>query len=425
MATETTTCCVVGGGPAGTMLGLLLARAGIGVVVLEKHADFLRDFRGDTVHPSTMTVLDELGLGERFQALPQRHIPDVSFITEQAEFTFAELAALRHPHPYIALVPQWDFLDLVTAEAARYPTSRLRMRAEATGVIREGGRVVGVRYRAGDGEEHEVRAALTVAADGRHSVVRRAVGLTPVEYAAPMDVLWFRLPRRESDPGGIDARPATGGFAVLIDRGDYWQVAHLVRKGAFAEIKSRGLQRFREDVARTVPLLADRVAELDDWRDVSMLSVRVDRLPRWHLPGLLLIGDAAHAMSPIGGVGINLAVQDAVASANLLAEPLRRGRVGDADLAAVQQRRDLPTRVTQGLQRAAQAGFIDPLLRGEREATPPAPLRLLSRLRPGRHFTAWLVGVGIRPEHVRTPELSPAASAPAAATAAGDESVPS
>ncbi|MQA83778.1 MAG: FAD-dependent oxidoreductase [Streptosporangiales bacterium] len=400
---ESTTCCIVGGGPAGAMLGLLLARAGVDVVVLEKHADFLRDFRGDTVHPSTLELLDELGLAERFAELPQEHAPTLSMVTDEGPVTVAEFSALRHPHPYIAFVPQWDFLAMLTDEAGRYPTFTLKMQAEAHDLIREGGRVRGVRYRDRDGE-HELRAQLTVAADGRHSALRCAAGLTPVGYGVPMDVVWFRLSRRESDPRQeVALRLVTGGLMAYIGRGTYWQIAYIVLKGGYERLMSAGLDVLRAEIVSRLPFLADRVGELADWNDLSVLDVRIDRLRRWYVPGLLCIGDAAHAMSPVGGVGINLAIQDAVAAANLLAEPLLRGHTSVDDLAKVQQRREMPAAATQWMQRVLQARFIGPLLRGTRPPVPPLPARLLSHFRPGRHLIAHLIGVGARPEHVRLP----------------------
>ncbi len=401
MRTETTTCCIAGGGPAGMMLGLLLARAGVDVIVLEKHADFLRDFRGDTVHPSTLELLAELGIIERLLEHPHQKVSQLGFSFAGQYVPAADFDSLRRPYPYIAFVPQWDFLAVLVEEAERYPGFTLRMEAEGYELVREGGQVRGLRYRDPDGE-CEVRAELTVAADGRRSALRDAAGLAPVEYASPMDAAWFRLPRRASDPEATGGELAPRRFAFAINRATYWQIAYLFPKGELDELRARGVDHFRRELAQLLPFLADRVGELAGWDDVSVLSVRVDRLRRWYLPGLLSIGDAAHAMSPIAGVGINLAVQDAVAAANLLAEPLRRGYVSERELAAVQRRRELPTVVTQGVQRLAQARFVDPLLRGEREAKPPLPVRLLGRLRPGRHLAAWLIGIGARPEHVRT-----------------------
>lgn len=398
---DSTTCAIAGGGPAGLMLGLLLARAGVDVVVLEKHADFLRDFRGDTVHPSTLTVLDDLGLGGRFATLPQRHVTSMAFDTEDGAVALADFGRLRHPHPYVAFVPQWDFLTLLADEARSYGKFALHMRAEAYDLLREGGRVRGLRYRGPDGER-ELRADLTVAADGRHSALRRLSGLRALDYGAPMDVMWFRLPRNGSDPVGAAVHLRRGAFVVRLDRGDYWQIAYLVRKGTADDLRSYGIARLRAEIARSLPFLADRVGELRGWEDVSTLGVRVDRLARWYLPGLLFVGDAAHAMSPVGGVGINLAIQDAVAAANTLTEPLLRGDLPDRDLAAVQARREVPTVLTQWFQRMLHAAYIGPVLDGERPPVPPAPVRALSRLGSGQRLAAAAIGIGVRPERVRT-----------------------
>ncbi|KUP97901.1 FAD-dependent oxidoreductase [Thermobifida cellulosilytica] len=416
--TSTTTCAIVGGGPAGIMLGLLLARAGVQVTVLEKHGDFLRDFRGDTVHPSTLTLLAELGLLEAFDALPHRDVAQIGFEVSGQQLVGVRLADIPGPHRRIALVPQWDFLTLLAEHAQRYPTFRLLLNSPAHGLVRENGAVRGVRYRDADGE-HELRAVLTVAADGRRSVLRAAAGLTPVDLGAPMDVLWLRLPRTEGDPHGLAGRIGARGMSVGIDRGDYWQIAYLVRKGGYAELRRRGLGPLREAVADLLPFLADRVAGLESWDQVAFLEVGLDRLPRWSVPGLLCIGDAAHTMSPIGGVGINLAVQDAVAAANLLAEPLYRAQAdpdrftrtfNPALVERVQRRRELPTRGTQLVQRVIQRRIVEPALNG-RVALPPAVARLFSDGRwsrvAGRVLGASLgrtLMYGLLPEHVRTPE---------------------
>jgi len=407
VGTEAVTCAIAGCGPAGALLGLLLARAGIDVLVLEKHEDFFRDFRGDTIHPSTIEIMEELGLLDELSALPQQRTGRLEAVTDTGTATLADFGELDLRHPYIAFVPQWDFLDLLTDEAGRYPTFTLRMGAEVLDVRRGGGgRVTGVSYRDREGGTHEVDATLTVATDGRGSDVRRSVGLVPVGYGAPMDILWFRLSRSHGDREGTFGRITAGRFVAMIDRGDYWQVAYAIPKGADAELRAQSIDTLRESVADLMPFLADRTHELRGWDDVRSLEVQVNRLRRWHVPGLLLIGDAAHAMSPIGGVGINLAIQDAVAAANLLAEPLRRGRVTERALARVRRRRWLPTFVTQTVQRVVQRRLLGPVLQGERPGAALGPLRRVARLGFVRRLPARLVGVGVLPEHVRTPVLA-------------------
>jgi 2-polyprenyl-6-methoxyphenol hydroxylase-like FAD-dependent oxidoreductase len=385
------------------MLGLLLARAGVEVLVLEKHADFLRDFRGDTLHPSTLRLFDELGLAGELLSLPHRKAPVVEVTTDAGDFTLADFRRLPGSHRYIAFMPQWDFLDFVVAQARRLPGFQLRMQAEALAVLEERGRVVGVTYRDQAGAEHQVRARLTVAADGRDSGLRRSAGLRPRVFGAPIDVLWFRLPRRPSDPRQSFGRLAAGHLLVLIDRGAHWQIAYAIAKDTTAALQAAGLPRFRASVAELVPFLADRVGELTGWEDVRLLRVQVNRLRRWFRPGLLCIGDAAHAMSPVGGVGINLAVHDAVAAANRLAGPLRDGTVSSRHLAAVQLRRMLPTMVIQRGQRTIQDRFLSPLLAGRRSARPPLVLRVLRRYPVLQAIPARIVGIGILPEHVRAP----------------------
>jgi 2-polyprenyl-6-methoxyphenol hydroxylase-like FAD-dependent oxidoreductase len=326
---EATDCCVVGGGPAGMMLGVLLARAGVAVTVLEKHDDFLRDFRGDTLHASTLTLLDELGLGERFSAIPHRVLERLQVLQLQSGSEFAvDFRLLPGPHKHIALAPQWDFLDLL-ADAGRQEASfALRMGVEFTGLLREHGRVVGVRYRGADASHGELRAAVTVACDGRTSAVRAASGLPVREFGVPLDVWWFRLPRREGDLEGFNARVGNGAILVVIDRGSYFQLGYVIRKGSDARLRAEGIEAFRRRVGAFAPELADRVGAVRSWDDVKLLAVRLNRMPRWCCPGLLCIGDAAHAMSPVGGVGINLAIQDAVAAARYLAAPLCRSPIG-------------------------------------------------------------------------------------------------
>jgi 2-polyprenyl-6-methoxyphenol hydroxylase-like FAD-dependent oxidoreductase len=398
---DRTDCCVVGGGPAGMMLALVLARAGVRVTVLEKHDDFLRDFRGDTVHASTLSLLDELGLGERFWALPHRtvrHMPlavleDMSFVID-----FEQLPG---PHKHIAMVPQWDLLELLADAGRREPTFALRMGAEVTGLLRDGGRVAGVRYRDAGGRTGELRAAVTVGCDGRTSAVRAASGLRVREFGVPMDVWWFRMPRRETDLQGVGLRGGHGAFLVVIDRGSYFQVGYQIRKGADAQMRAEGIEAFQRRVAALAPEFAESVRAVQSWDDVKLLSVRLDRMPRWFEPGLLCIGDAAHAMSPVGGVGINLAIQDAVAAARYLVAPLRRGEVRRRDLVRVQVRRWGPTLLTQQLQRVVHRVVLKPVLAGAPRRGPGS--RRLTRV--ARRFPrlsavpAYLVGIGALPEH--------------------------
>ena len=365
--------CVVGGGPAGLLLGLLFARQGRSVVVLEKHADFLRDFRGDTVHPSTLAVMDELGLGRRLEELPHRKVRGLRIAFADGKYQFVNFSRLRVAHPYVMFLPQWDFLELLAREAETYPGFTLLRSHEVVDVLREDGRVGGVRATGPEGDE-EIRARLTVAADGRHSTVRSKLRLRPQEFGAPMDVLWFRISRQPSDGEGLEGRVGAGRVLLGIDRGDYWQVAYVIPKGTYEHVVAEGIDPFRTRVAELFAELGDRVAEVGGWDDVKALTVQVDRLRRWHVPGALLIGDAAHAMSPIGGVGINLAVQDAVATARLLAEPLAAGRVEETDLATVQSRRTFPTAGTQLIQRAAQRALLERILGSEEPVRAPAPI---------------------------------------------------
>ena len=389
--------CVVGGGPAGLILGYLLARGGVRVTVLEKHADFLRDFRGDTVHPSTLDLLAELGMEKQVDALGARKLRSLSVELPDGVWPLADLSRLRNPHPYLAMVPQWDLLEMIANEAANYPTFTLLRSHEVEQVIRSNGVVTGVRASAPEGTV-EVRARLTVAADGRGSTVRAELGLASRDFGAPMDVGWFRLPRRESDGGDLTARLGVGQIMIAIDRDDYWQLAYVLPKDGYAKLVAAGLPAFRAAITGLFPALGDRVGEIVSWDQVKLLSVQVDRLLKWHAPGALLIGDAAHAMSPIGGVGINLAVQDAVAAARILLEPLKQHRLSSAVLAQVQRRRTFPTVGTQLFQRLAQAGVVRPILVGGRPVTAPLPLRLLRRFPVLQALPARLIGIGLRPE---------------------------
>jgi 2-polyprenyl-6-methoxyphenol hydroxylase-like FAD-dependent oxidoreductase len=402
MSNTTTTigssCVIAGGGPAGAMLGLLLARGGVEVTLLEKHADFLRDFRGDTIHPSTLRILDELGLAEEFLRLPHRKARTVALETDKGSVPLADLGRLGGKFPYIAFVPQWDFLDLVTGAARRLPGFRLLLNSEVTGVIREGGVARGVRYRAEHGAEQEIRAALTVGADGRHSDVRRAAGLRARDFGAPMDVVWFRLTRDPDDPEETFLRLSAGAMMVAINRETYWQLGYIIPKGGAEQLRAGGIDGLRSEVARLLPFTAGRVAALRSFDDVSVLSVALNRLRRWHRPGLLCVGDAAHAMSPVFGVGINLAVQDAVATANLVGPALRAGEVPEELLAKVQRRRTPPTVLTQFAQRVVQDRVIRPALRGG--ARPPALPGDISHLPVAGALLRRFIGYGVRPERV-------------------------
>jgi 2-polyprenyl-6-methoxyphenol hydroxylase-like FAD-dependent oxidoreductase len=399
-------CCIAGGGPAGMMLGLLLARAGVDVLVLEKHADFLRDFRGDTIHPSTLEVMHELGLLEEFLKLPHQEVPELNAQFGEMRITLADFTHLPVRCRFIAMMPQWDFLNFLAERAARYSSFRLMMEAEVTGLIEESGRMVGLHATTRDGPI-DVRADLVVGADGRHSVVREKAGLQVKDFGAPMDVLWFRLSRKPQDPAQTMGRFDVGRIFISINRGDYWQCGFVIPKGRFEEIRRQGLESLRETVAQLAPYAKDRVAELRDWNDVKLLTVRVDRLLQWYRPGLLCIGDAAHAMSPVGGVGINLAIQDAVAAANILAGPLHEGRLSLEHLRQVQKRREFPTRVTQWMQVALQRRIIARVLGETRSFNPPLLVRLLARFPLLRRIPARLIGIGIRPEHVNASRRPP------------------
>ncbi len=403
MTSIKTTCCVVGGGPAGMMLGFLLARAGVSVVVMEKHADFLRDFRGDTVHPSTLEMMYELGLLDKFLEIPHSEVRQISLQIGEDHIVVGHFEHLPVHCKFVALMPQWDFLNFIADHGKRYKTFDLRMHTEAIDLIEENGCIVGVQAKTPDGGL-EVRADLTVGCDGRHSVVREKARLESDDFGAPMDVMWFRLSRKSDDSDETVGHIEGGRMIVMLNRNDYWQCAYVIPKGSADEIKKAGLEKFRATVAQMSPLPRDRMKEIKSWDDVKLLTVAVDRLRRWYRPGLLCIGDAAHAMSPIGGVGINLAVQDAVAAANILAENLRRQTVTTEILKDVQQRREFPTRFTQRMQIILQNNIISPALKGHR---PKAPFFMklmqwpLLRRIPGR-----LLALGVRPEHIHTIEAT-------------------
>jgi 2-polyprenyl-6-methoxyphenol hydroxylase-like FAD-dependent oxidoreductase len=397
-----TTVAIAGAGPAGLVLGLLLARQGIEVTVLEKHADFLRDFRGDTVHSSTLDLLDELGLGPKIAALPGHKAGQMKLTFADGQYTMADFTRLPGAHPFLLFLPQWEFLSMLATEAATLPTFTLLRSTEVTGLQRDGsGTVTGVTAR-GSGGEFSLTATLTVAADGRFSQVRAALGLHPAEHGAPMDVLWFRLPRHTGYTTGLDMRIGAGGLLLAIDRGDYFQNALVIAKGGLHTIHTAGLQTFRARISELAPHLGPRMQTITSWDSIKLLNVQVNRMSRWHGPGYLLIGDAAHAMSPIGGVGVNLAIQDAVATARLLGPPLRTGTLTTAALAAVQRRRRFPTAVTQLAQRIAQHQIISPVLASGQPINAPWPLRIMKQLPWLQGIPARMIGIGIRPEHLRT-----------------------
>ena len=406
METLVVQCCIAGGGPAGMMLGYLLARAGVKTVVLERHADFLRDFRGDTVHPSTMQIMKELGLLEEFLKRPHSKIPSFEVDIGHQRFKVADFADVPIDCRFIALMPQWDFLNFLSEESRRFSSLSLRMSTEVESLVEVNGRVRGVHARSPSGPL-DVEANLVVGCDGRDSTVRRVAGLSVQTLGSPIDVLWFRLSKRVGDPEHVLGHLGVNKMVVTIDRSDYWQCAFVIGKGSVDQIHRAGIEAFRLDVAEGAPFLADRIEELGSFEDVKLLSVSVDRLTTWSKPGLLCIGDAAHAMSPVGGVGINLAIQDAVATANLLARNLRENSCRDEDLDAVRQRRLWPVKVVQWAQIAVHKRVLQPAVSGARTAVSvPLPVRLLDRFAWLRRWPAQVIGVGVRPEHVRSPEAA-------------------
>jgi len=401
--TITTRCALAGGGPAGMMLGFLLARAGVDVLVLEKHADFLRDFRGDTIHPSTLEVMYELGLLEEFLKRPHQQADELRGLIGDDLIVLADLKHLPTHCKFIALMPQWDFLDFLADHAKRYAGFALRMRADIDELLFDGNKVVGLRGKTPDGDL-EVRADLVVGADGRHSTVRERAGLEVKDIGAPMDVLWMRLSRRPGDGGQLMGRILPGRLFVMIDRGDYWQCAYVIPKGGFDEVRRKGLDAFRRSLVEINPALGDRVQELASWDDIKLLTVVIDRLKRWFRDGLLCIGDAAHAMSPVGGIGINVAIQDAVAAGNILGPALRKGPVPESLLAEVQKRREWPTRMTQSLQVVVQNLVIRNVLQMQKKPRAPFIVKLFNWFPALRRIPGRIIGMGFRPEHVRTPE---------------------
>jgi 2-polyprenyl-6-methoxyphenol hydroxylase-like FAD-dependent oxidoreductase len=392
-------CCIAGGGPAGIMLGYLLARAGIEVAVLEKHADFFRDFRGDTIHPSTLQIMHELGLLDGLLRIPHSELRELTGRVGSDTLTIADFGHVPGVCKFIAFMPQWDFLNFIAEEARKYSNFHLLMQTEAMDLQRDGERITGVIAKNAR-ETIEVSADLVVACDGRTSTLRQCAGLQVLDIGAPIDALWIRISRSANDPGQTFGNIAAGGILVAIDRTEYYQCALVIRKGGFEEIQARGLPALREQIATLAPFLASRVNEISSWDDVKLLTVKVDRLQTWYRPGLLCIGDAAHAMSPVGGVGINLAIQDAVAAANLLTASLKQGTPSVQTLRAVQARREFPTRVTQGIQVQIQERILNRVLNAREQIHAPALIRALLAIPFARRMAARIVGVGVRPEHV-------------------------
>ncbi|MFB6449182.1 FAD-dependent oxidoreductase [Bradyrhizobium tunisiense] len=395
-------CCIVGGGPAGMMLGYLLGRAGIEVVVLEKHADFFRDFRGDTVHPSTLQVMDELGLIDGFLKLPHQRLQKMDGLFGGTPVRIADLSRLHTRYPFIAFMPQWDFLNFLREAGRRFASLEVMMCTEAVDLIRRGEAIAGVRAKTPDGLI-DIEADLTIACDGRHSTVRERAGLAVEEIGAPMDVLWFRAGRKPDETENVFARVEPGKMMITFDRGDYWQCAYVIAKGQFDAVKARGLSALLDDVVRMAPILKSGIAEVKSFDDVKLLTVAINRLARWTRPGLLCIGDAAHAMSPIGGVGVNLAVQDAVATANLLADKMQHGCPSETDLDAIRRRREFPVKVTQRMQVIVQNNIISGALQsGDRPLKVPLIVRLITALPWLQGIPARLLALGVRPEHVHS-----------------------
>ncbi|MFI5134054.1 MAG: FAD-dependent oxidoreductase [Chitinophagales bacterium] len=400
-----TNCCIAGGGPAGMMTGFLLARAGIDVIVLEKHADFFRDFRGDTIHPSTFQLIHELGLLDEFLKIPHSEILEIAGLFNNQFIKMADFSHLRVAKPAIGLMPQWDFLNFLLRQANRYPGFHAIMRTEVTDLIKENGKVTGIRTETPDGIV-QINANLVIGADGRHSVVREKAGLKIITTGVPMDVLWFKLSKKQTDPKQVFGNFYFGKIMVMLERTDYWQCGYVIAKGGHDKIKERGLQSFHEEISTVVPFLKDRVNELKDWEQIRLLSVAIDHLEKWYCDGLLCIGDAAHAMSPVGGVGINLAVQDAVAAANILYQSLKENKpVETRMLKRVQKRRSLPTKFTQRLQIAMQNTVISPSLSGSKQKRPPFFMRMVNRWSILRRITGKLIGIGVRAEHIHTPDI--------------------